>query len=576
MRFNSHYFNNAILICLQIILGLLLRPWRPILYEDDFAWALQVRQLIESGTLELSGFAPVSQLFQLLWGWLFCLPFGFSFRALNVSTFILSTAILPFFYFACNRLCGSKEKSLYFSIFLALFPGWLLFSMTFMSEVVFSSLLTAALCASIFALEPAYRERQRAGAPVNLQLLWLSSLFFSLAALVRVHSLIFAISFVLVLLYLLRRNTNRWMYGIVPMVLPVAALSFLGIWILHDPALSFDFLIKKILDLPISDTEASRAKELFEWYRTTFAVTTRLTYKSFLFFEVPLLISIPILAMFISRNNRMVFQLLTKQKRIWQVSFAMGLCFTCVLLFSNLPGDYFHNIFQRRSNISALTYSSYSAYRLWIFFSPLALVVIFTLLLVQMGRLRKSPTIYLLLFGFTLYWISFLPVPAFLDSYLVPMLLPAILFLLATLTRSLRINRVLAVFVLALGGFFSVNSCWFKLDLQQELWDIAGQYKGKKNTTIGNLSWIGWNYYNHFEALYGFDALNISKWNEHINMPPPSMLVVPAGERQWYNRDSYNDPLTGKSVPYTSQKIIKSKPVSTYFLRESILFIEKR
>src|SRR5512133_1644077 len=57
--------------------------------NDDWSYSRAVLSLVEHGRLELTGFTSMPLIAQVLWGALFCLPFGFSFLALRVSTIVL-------------------------------------------------------------------------------------------------------------------------------------------------------------------------------------------------------------------------------------------------------------------------------------------------------------------------------------------------------------------------------------------------------------------------------------------------------------------------------------------------------
>src|SRR6187551_900227 len=57
--------------------------------NDDWAYGYSVQRLLEQGHIRFSDWTGPNLFGQVLWGLLFCLPFGFSFTALRLSTAVL-------------------------------------------------------------------------------------------------------------------------------------------------------------------------------------------------------------------------------------------------------------------------------------------------------------------------------------------------------------------------------------------------------------------------------------------------------------------------------------------------------
>ena len=58
--------------------------------NDDWSFGLTVKHLIENGDFRPSGWTSMPLITNVLWGSLFCIPAGFSFTALRLSTLTLS------------------------------------------------------------------------------------------------------------------------------------------------------------------------------------------------------------------------------------------------------------------------------------------------------------------------------------------------------------------------------------------------------------------------------------------------------------------------------------------------------
>ena len=55
-------------------------------YIDDWVYAWAVENFLNTGTLKILDWSTSIDVAQILWGVLFCLPAGFSFEALRLST----------------------------------------------------------------------------------------------------------------------------------------------------------------------------------------------------------------------------------------------------------------------------------------------------------------------------------------------------------------------------------------------------------------------------------------------------------------------------------------------------------
>src|SRR5512140_3601996 len=58
--------------------------------NDDWSFGLAVQRLLQTGDFHPTGWTSMTLLTQALWGAVFCLPAGFSFNALRLSTMLLS------------------------------------------------------------------------------------------------------------------------------------------------------------------------------------------------------------------------------------------------------------------------------------------------------------------------------------------------------------------------------------------------------------------------------------------------------------------------------------------------------
>ena len=134
----------ALASCLPV---LILRPFQNIPFVDDWAYAWSVENLMGTGRLQVLDFSSNINLTHVLWGTLFCLPFGFSFAALRVSTWVLSVLCLCGLYLTLRELGVPRRESLAGTATLGVYPVYFLLSFTFMTDVPFlSAVVWSVLC----------------------------------------------------------------------------------------------------------------------------------------------------------------------------------------------------------------------------------------------------------------------------------------------------------------------------------------------------------------------------------------------------------------------------------------------
>jgi len=107
--------------------------------NDDWAYAHPVRQLLETGFPELSGWTVPTLVAQVAWGALFCLPAGFSFEALRAAGLVAGgLGVL-----ATDRLLreagASPGRAFAGAALLAANPLYFNLSHTFMTDVPFTA-----------------------------------------------------------------------------------------------------------------------------------------------------------------------------------------------------------------------------------------------------------------------------------------------------------------------------------------------------------------------------------------------------------------------------------------------------
>ncbi len=118
--------------------------------NDDWSFGLTVRTFLETGDFRPTGWTSMPLITNTLWGSFFCIPFGFSFTALRISTLAASWMAMAGTYWLMRELRQPTALSLLAALTLAVNPIYHALSNTFMTDVPF---MAVTICAAIFLLK---------------------------------------------------------------------------------------------------------------------------------------------------------------------------------------------------------------------------------------------------------------------------------------------------------------------------------------------------------------------------------------------------------------------------------------
>jgi hypothetical protein len=142
-----------ILISVWLFAAFLINPLGDFPLNDDWAYGLPVKWLVEQRKLDFTDWQFMTLIGQVVFGSLFALPAGFSFTILRVSTLFLGLTGVVSTYYLSRLAGGSHWISFLFALVLLCNPIYLLLSSTFMTDVPFFS----ASMLSIVLLTMAWR-----------------------------------------------------------------------------------------------------------------------------------------------------------------------------------------------------------------------------------------------------------------------------------------------------------------------------------------------------------------------------------------------------------------------------------
>ena len=198
-----------------LLVAVVLRPFQDTPFIDDWVYSWPVQHLLDTHRFlfpELVGNPIVTQ---VLWGALFCLPFGFSLTALRVSTWVLGVLALCALYLLVRECGGTRRSALTAAAVLGFYPVFFILSPTFMTDVPF---LAAMLWSALLFVRAVHRRRAA--------LVWLAAAVCAASVGSRVIGVGVAGAMIATLLF----HTGRWGRR-VHVLLPPALIGPFAVWL---------------------------------------------------------------------------------------------------------------------------------------------------------------------------------------------------------------------------------------------------------------------------------------------------------------------------------------------------------
>jgi hypothetical protein len=133
-----------LIVGIWILVAFAINPRGEFPLNDDWTYSRTVKTLLEGGGLK---FPEISTniIAQIYWGALFCLPFGFSFTALRLSTLTLGLIGVLTLYGLLRQADADRKTALFGALLMAFNPLYLVLSYSFMSDVPFVAVALLSL-----------------------------------------------------------------------------------------------------------------------------------------------------------------------------------------------------------------------------------------------------------------------------------------------------------------------------------------------------------------------------------------------------------------------------------------------
>ncbi len=218
-------------ICLVVLIWLasllFVHPLGNFPLNDDWSFGQAVKILIEKHDFRPSGWTAMPLITNVLWGGLFCLPSGFSFTALRISTLVAALAGMLGVYWLLKQSRAPEWLALLAALLLGFNPVFYPLSCSFMTDVPFTAL---TIFAAIFLLR-----NLKNGADRDL---FLGAAFVLLATLSRQLALAVPLAFAIASFCKHGFNRSKLWRACFPAALGVLALILFQHWMAATGRLS--------------------------------------------------------------------------------------------------------------------------------------------------------------------------------------------------------------------------------------------------------------------------------------------------------------------------------------------------
>jgi hypothetical protein len=195
--------------------------------NDDWSFGQAVKRLLENHDFRPSGWTAMPLVTNVLWGSLFCLPSGFSFVALRISTLVAALFGMLGIYWLLKQSRAPEWLAVMAALLLGFNPVFYSLSCSFMTDVPFTTL---TIFAAIFLLRNLRNNTDRD--------LFIGTAFVLLATLSRQLALAVPLAFAITSVFKHGFNRSKLWRAFFPIAIGAIALILFQHWMASTGRLS--------------------------------------------------------------------------------------------------------------------------------------------------------------------------------------------------------------------------------------------------------------------------------------------------------------------------------------------------
>lgn len=490
-------YNYFLIFAILLLVEILIRPFGDFPLNDDWCYAIPVRDMLQGLPLKLVNWGSMTLVTQLLWGFLFGKFFGFSFFVLRLSVLSLHLVASLVLYKMLT-----KQKNSFFGLILTLFyilnPLVLSLSNTFMTDVTFLSI-------AIFTL---YFYHIIFEGIKNYWHICLAILFTILLILTRQIGLYLPLAFLIV--GILKQNKSLIITASLVLFFAIISLQLYEYWLLasenkvNNYFKPSDMLLLGVYKLPQIGFSFYHRMSLYLFYVGIFLLPIS---ASILIFEL--------------KNE-------TKKGIFKMALFSLPLIICSLRAFPSFP---FPNVMSSVSVGTKILYDNFipnavTDYTLYpkvaMCFKILGLIGAILLIFVlyfkiknlKMMRQNEAFLPQMGLFSFILYAIMMAFSDVFMDRYILPVFL-SVIFMFTYFNQNIKkpIFIFLYLFAIGLFGILTTHDYFAWNKVRNEAYISLIEIKKAPHARIhAGIDMWGWQNYKHADAQTYRNAFGSSNW----------------------------------------------------------------
>lgn len=139
----------TVITCIFSVIVMYMWPFHELGFSDDFAYNLTVKNFLHTGQMKILDWAAPSLITQTLWGALFSILFGFSYKTLHLATVTALYIGIVYFYLLLKKLSIGEKETVLLTLYFLGFPMVIRFTYSFMTTTYYVTLMIISLYYSI-------------------------------------------------------------------------------------------------------------------------------------------------------------------------------------------------------------------------------------------------------------------------------------------------------------------------------------------------------------------------------------------------------------------------------------------
>ncbi|HTB05356.1 MAG TPA: glycosyltransferase family 39 protein [Bacteroidia bacterium] len=218
----GHSLFISALVLIWLVMLAIVNPIGNFPLNDDWMYSRPVQYLIQHGFYYSPDYYSPVLCAQVFWGSIFCLPFGFSFTALRISTLVLGLAGIIVFYLLVYNFSNNKRIAFLAALLVMVNPLYFSLANTFMTDVPF-------LAFSFFSVFFYTRYLQRA----QSKFLYLAIALSIIATLIRQFGVVIPLAYGITLILKNKPKWKGYVSSFIPAILSALALYGALKWLVY-------------------------------------------------------------------------------------------------------------------------------------------------------------------------------------------------------------------------------------------------------------------------------------------------------------------------------------------------------